>query len=283
MRFGRVDSSLEGGAAVRPLLDDGVRTAGGVATRPDGVAKRLSDLVLAGAALVALSPLLALAALGCRLASPGPVLYRAQRVGRGGEPFVMYKLRTMHTAQPANASVITADGDPRVFPFGAWLRRTKIDELPQLFNIVRGDMSLVGPRPEDPYIVAEHYAPPHHETLAVRPGLSSPGSLFYYTHGERLIGRSTPEADYLERVLALKLALDTIYVRRASWLYDVAIIARTGWVVAAVLCGRRTFREPRELAEAREVLTPPRGVRPPAAGPVAVRLEACGQPAGGAA
>src|SRR5437763_11728518 len=114
--------------------------------------KRLLDVVLSGVGLALVAPVLAIAALGIRLASPGPVLYRARRVGRAGAPFTMYKLRTMHQRRPGRASRITGQDDPRVFPLGALLRRTKIDELPQLFNVLRGDMSIVGPRPEDPDI-----------------------------------------------------------------------------------------------------------------------------------
>src|SRR5207244_441643 len=110
-------------------------------------------------------PRRAAAAIGIRLSSPAPVLYRARRVGRNGAGFTMYKLRTMHQREGA-ASAITGRNDPRVFPFGAWLRRTKIDELPQLFNVLRGDMSLVGPRPADPEIVLRHYAPVHRNSAA---------------------------------------------------------------------------------------------------------------------
>src|SRR2546426_10858891 len=148
--------------------------------------KRPLDVALGLLGLALAAPLLAVAAIGIRLSSPGPVLYRARRVGRSGAGFTMYKLRTMHQREGA-ASAITGRNDPRVFPFGAWLRRTKIDELPQLFNVLRGDMSLVGPRPEDPAIVLRHYAPVHRETLAVRHGLASPGSIYNSTPGQRQI------------------------------------------------------------------------------------------------
>src|SRR5205807_4415150 len=162
-------------------------------------------------------------------------------------------LRTMHQREGA-ASAITGRNDPRVFPFGAWLRRTKIDEIPQLFNVVRGDMSLVGPRPEDPAIVLRHYAPVHRETLAVRPGLASPGSIYNYTHGERLLSSGQPERDYVDRLLPLKLALDVVYVRRASLRYDLTIVGRALWAIASVALGRSTFPDPPELAAARELM-----------------------------
>ncbi len=223
------------------------------------MARRLLDVVLAALAVVATAPLLAVAAVGIRLSSPGPIVYRAQRVGRGRRLFVMYKLRTMH-ARPGGPGVgggagrdgsrITGKDDPRVFPFGSWLRRTKLDELPQLINVLKGDMSIVGPRPEDPRIVAEHYTPVQLETLTVRPGLASPGSIYSYTHGEALLAGSNPEAGYVQRLLPLKLALDIVYLRRASVGYDARLMARTAGIVLAMLAGRRRFADPPELAAA---------------------------------
>src|SRR6266700_5724766 len=129
------------------------------------VLKRVLDVVLSLIALVVLSPILSLAALGVWLSDRTPILYRARLTGRNGRPFTMYKLRTMRVNHGAFRSVITADQDPRVFPFGAWLRRAKVDELPQLLNIVRGEMSIVGPRPEHPRIVQQYYAPEHRRLL----------------------------------------------------------------------------------------------------------------------
>src|SRR5207247_1439230 len=117
------------------------------------MARRLLDALIVGPALVVTAPFLAVAAIGIRLASPGPILFRATRVGLRGRLFTMYKLRTMHVDQGRYTSAITAHRDPRIFPWGAWLRWSKIDELPQLFNVLRGDMSIVGPRPEVPRIV----------------------------------------------------------------------------------------------------------------------------------
>ena len=216
--------------------------------------KRLCDLGLASIGLVLGAPLLAAAAAGIRLSSPGPLLYRAPRIGRAGRPFTMYKLRTMLVGDTGATSAITGRNDPRVFRFGAWLRRAKIDELPQLFNVLRGDMSLVGPRPEDPRIVAEHFTPRHFETLVVRPGLASPGSIYNYTHGERLLTGADPERDYVEQLLPFKLALEVVYVRRASLRYDVAIIGRALATIAAVLLGRRRFPDPPEAPEARQLM-----------------------------
>ena len=224
------------------------------------MAKRALDLILSAVALVAALPLLALAAVGIRRTSPGPVLYRATRVGLGGRPFTMYKLRTMHVNQHVAGgkiakSAITAKDDPRVFPVGALLRRTKLDELPQLWNVLRGDMSLVGPRPEDPRFVEKNYTAEHLKTLDVRPGLTSPGSVWYYTSAEDGLTSDDPERHYVERVLPLKLALDLVYVREVSWRYDLVLIARTILVLAGLGMGVRRFADPPEMPAAQQLLT----------------------------
>ena len=154
--------------------------------------KRLFDIVASLTALVVLSPALLIVAAGIRLLDGGPIFFLARRVGLNGELFTMHKFRTMRTEQGIAASIISSSGDRRVFPFGKFLRRSKIDELPQLYDVLRGKMSIVGPRPEDPAIVRDHYAPEHMETLKVRPGLASPGSIYNYTHGEETIGRERP-------------------------------------------------------------------------------------------
>ncbi|HXI33813.1 MAG TPA: sugar transferase [Gemmatimonadales bacterium] len=214
--------------------------------------RRALDALLATLGLIATAPLLAAAALGIRRASPGPIFYATQRVGRGGRPFVMYKLRTMHV-RSAVGPVITGVADARVFPFGALLRRTKFDELPQLFNVLRGDMAIVGPRPEDVGIANRHYGSLGRATLTVRPGLSSPGSIYSYTHGEATL-HGDPEAAYVSQLLPIKLALDLVYVQRASLGYDLRVIARTLWVLGTALCGRRHFPEPAEMAAAQRLL-----------------------------
>jgi len=214
------------------------------------VARRLLDVVLTGLALVVLAPAMALAAIGIRLSSPGPVFYKAVRAGRDGRPFVMYKMRTMHHRRRSDDSLITAERDPRVFPFGAWLRRSKLDELPQIFNVLRGEMAVVGPRPEDPSIVDRYYTAAQWETLKVAPGLTSPGALYSTTHGEQRLSAVDPERDYVQRVLPVKLALDRVYVRHASVGYDLALIIRTIFVVTGRALGRRLFRDPPEMREA---------------------------------
>jgi lipopolysaccharide/colanic/teichoic acid biosynthesis glycosyltransferase len=228
--------------------------------------KRLFDLLCSAVGLVVTAPLMGLAALGIRLTDPGPVFYRARRVGALGREFTMFKLRTMRTAGGGGSGggggsdgsgggpVITGLQDERISPIGKILRRTKIDELPQLFNVLRGDMAIVGPRPEDPAIVRQHYSSPDLETLAVRPGLASPGSLYQFTAGDTLLTGHDPEARYVDRLLKTKLALDRVYIRQASLRTDLAIIGRTLWAIGAIVTGKRQFPPPPELPAARRLL-----------------------------
>jgi lipopolysaccharide/colanic/teichoic acid biosynthesis glycosyltransferase len=161
----------------------------------------------------------------------------------------------MRENQGSFCSPITAKNDPRVFAFGSWLRHLKIDELPQLFNILRGEMSIVGPRPEDPQIVNKYYAQDHFETLRILPGLASPGSLYNYTHSEQILVRGGQEKHYIEQLLPVKLALDVIYVREASFMYDLRIILRTIWIILSTAFGKRHYPDPPEMKKARQLLS----------------------------
>src|SRR3954470_5669291 len=174
--------------------------------------KRLFDVCCATIALVLASPVLAIAAIGIKLSDPGPVFFRARRVGYLGREFTMLKLRTMRNQE--SGARITGARDSRIYPFGNFLRRTKIDELPQLYNILRGDMAIVGPRPEDPDIVRQHYSSEDLETLGVRPGLASPGSIYQYQSGDTMLTGDDPEGRYVDTLLKTKLALDRVYMRR---------------------------------------------------------------------
>ena len=202
--------------------------------------KRGFDVCCSAVALILLAPVMITAAVGIRLSSPGPVLYRAQRAGRGGKPFVMFKLRTMHCRAVAGSS-ITAANDPRVFTVGRILRALKIDELPQLMNVLIGDMSIVGPRPEALDIVDRYYTPPFRTTLDVRPGLTSPGSICYYTHGEQLLQDGDAEQFYAARLLPAKMALDLDYLQRSSLASDLAVIFETAIVLIQKACGKKVF------------------------------------------
>jgi len=194
-----------------------------------------------------LAPLFGVVAIGIFVSSPGSIFYRAHRMGINRKEFVMYKFRTMHVDQQWFPSLITAKEDPRVFRFGAWLRRSKIDELPQLINVLKGEMSIVGPRPEDPKIVQLYYTPEHLETLSVLPGLASPGSIYNYTHGEAMLDVSDAEECYVEKILPIKLALDIVYVREASFAYDLSIILRTILAILLNIIGRRYSSNPPEI------------------------------------
>lgn len=207
------------------------------------------DIAAALAGLLAGAPFLLAGAIGILASSPGPVLYRARRTGRHGVEFDMYKLRTMHV-QLNSGPAITSFRDNRVFPFGSLLRLLKIDEFPQLFNILRSEMSVVGPRPEDPAIVREAYSSEAWETLSVRPGLTSPGSIYYYTHLEPFLAGNDPTAVYKDWILPVKIALDRIYVRNASLPYNISLMARTAIAILAKALGKTRFADPPELQQA---------------------------------
>jgi lipopolysaccharide/colanic/teichoic acid biosynthesis glycosyltransferase len=185
--------------------------------------RRFLDVVVAAAGLLILSPLFALLAIAVKRSSPGPALHRGERVGRGGKLFWLYKLRSMCTGQAGPA--ITPAGDPRVTPLGSWLRRTKLDELPQLINVLAGDMSLVGPRPEAPRYVAM-YDEGQRRILLARPGMTSPASLLYHSEEEQLHGPDW-EQKYVIRIMPEKLRIDLDYLDRRTLRSDLGVIART--------------------------------------------------------
>jgi lipopolysaccharide/colanic/teichoic acid biosynthesis glycosyltransferase len=184
--------------------------------------KRALDVGVAALLLIATSPVLAAATVAILVTSGGPVLHRARRVGQGGREFAMYKLRTM---RPGAGPAITASGDPRITPLGSLLRRTRVDELPQLVNVLRGDMSLVGPRPEDPRFVAL-YTAEQRAVLSVPPGLTGPAQLFYRRE-EEMLPPGDPETAYVREIMPAKLGIDLAYVRERTFWGDVAILART--------------------------------------------------------
>ena len=195
------------------------------------MAKRLFDLLGATLALLLLSPLLLAAALAIKLDSRGPVFYRQQRVGRHGVPFAIHKFRTM--AHGATGLPLTVGDDPRITRVGAFLRRTRIDELPQFIDVLLGRMSLVGPRPEVPRYVA-HYPPALRErVLAVRPGITDPASLAYLDEASLLAQAADPEREYIEVILPAKLQHALAYAERASLGTDIGVLLRTAWRLLA--------------------------------------------------
>ena len=188
-------------------------------------AKRILDFGLAALLFIVLSPLLSVIALCVKLTSPGPILHRAGRIGLDGRLFQLLKFRTMVVNAAAIGPGITAAADPRVTPFGRLLRRTKLDELPQLWNVLRGEMSLVGPRPEDPRFVALYNAE-QRIVLSVPPGITGEAQLAFRNEESMLAGKD-PEQAYLSELLPLKLRIDAEYVRTRSLGRDALILART--------------------------------------------------------
>lgn len=191
--------------------------------------KRTFDVLVGAVGLVVTSPLVALGAVAVKLESPGPAFYRSARVGRGGRQFRMYKLRTMRVNADREGPAVTGARDPRVTSVGRFLRRTKIDELPQLLNVLRGDMSLVGPRPEAPEFV-RYYTPEQQRVLLVRPGMTGPAAIAYINE-EELLGESDAEARYIKSVMPQKVAIDLEYLQSSSFAGDLKILARTIWLL----------------------------------------------------
>ena len=205
------------------------------------MAKRLFDITLSLLALVLLCPLLLAVALWVRLDSRGPVLFRQQRVGRGGQPFAILKFRTMQVNAEAAGLQITVGQDPRITRTGRWLRRSKLDELPQLLNVLRGEMSMVGPRPEVPRYVALYPADQRATVLSVRPGITDLASLAFRDESTLLARSADPERTYVEEILPIKLRHACDYVARRSLWLDLHILART----ALVLLGLQDTAPPR--------------------------------------
>ena len=191
------------------------------------MAKRLFDLAGAGLALLLLAPLLLLLALAIRLDSAGPVFFRQERVGRFGVPFHIHKFRTMRVDAPALGPPLTVGRDARITRVGHWLRHYRLDELPQLLDVLLGRMSLVGPRPEVPRYVAHYPAALRARVLAVRPGITDPASLAHIDEAALLAAATDPEREYIERILPTKLALQAAYAEHATLWSDLAVLART--------------------------------------------------------
>jgi lipopolysaccharide/colanic/teichoic acid biosynthesis glycosyltransferase len=189
--------------------------------------KRAFDLLLAGLGLVLLSPLLLVIAIAIRIDSPGPVFYRQERIGRHGVPFRIHKFRTMRHEPQHGGPQITVGDDARITRVGVFLRRTKLDELPQFIDVLRGRMSLVGPRPEVPRYVALYPAELRAEVLSVRPGITDLASIEFRDEAALLARASDAEREYVEVVMPRKLALAARYVRSASLVLDVTILWRT--------------------------------------------------------
>jgi lipopolysaccharide/colanic/teichoic acid biosynthesis glycosyltransferase len=196
--------------------------------------KRFFDVAFSIVVLVALSPVLLLAALAVKLTSPGPVFYGAERAGLNGEPIRVLKFRSMVRGAD-KAATVTIGSDARITTVGKWLRASKLDEIPQLWNILLGEMSVIGPRPESLDIVENHYTDEERETLRVRPGLTCPGNLIYYVFHEDLRPPQGVSANdfYVEHLLRPKLLADLYYVRNPSFVFDLQLIIDTTRIIVA--------------------------------------------------
>ena len=201
--------------------------------------KRWLDATCSFAGIIALSPLLCAAAIAIHLTSAGPVFFRQTRIGRRGKPFRIFKFRTMVASKAPGAPLLTASGDPRVTRVGRWLRATKVDELAQLFNVLKGEMSLVGPRPEIPEYVAV-YTAQQKLVMAMKPGITGPAARM--DEEELLVGQADQSRFYLTVIMPAKLKTDLAYCENVRCSTDLKLIFTTIAKVAAKIL--ETFRTP---------------------------------------
>lgn len=187
--------------------------------------KRAFDIAFSLTVLVALSPLFLILAILVKASSSGPIFYQATRIGQFGRPFKAYKFRSMIVDADKVGPAVTTSGDPRITPIGRFLRKSKFDELPQFLNVLLGDMSIVGPRPEAPKYV-ELYTEEQRKVLNVRPGITSPASIEFRDEESILTGGDW-EVQYIEEIMPQKLAIDLEYAQNASLVEDLKIISAT--------------------------------------------------------
>jgi lipopolysaccharide/colanic/teichoic acid biosynthesis glycosyltransferase len=192
----------------------------------DPRAKRIYDLLFSALGLALLSPVLLLIAILVKISDRGPVFFRQQRVGQYGKLFWIWKFRTMIVDADKKGLNVTQDGDPRITALGRVLRKTKLDELPQLWNVCRGEMSFVGPRPEVPRYV-ERYTPSQREILQLKPGITDLATLEFRNEEDLLRQATDVEAFYLEHCVPRKIELNLVHARRASLWQDTRIILQT--------------------------------------------------------
>jgi lipopolysaccharide/colanic/teichoic acid biosynthesis glycosyltransferase len=190
------------------------------------MSKRIFDIFVSAIGLIVLSPLFVIVALLIRLDSRGPVFFRQERIGKGMRPFSIYKFRTMATDAARRGGQLTFGEDPRITRVGRVLRKAKLDELPQLINVLKGEMSFVGPRPEVPRYV-EMFRNDYEQILAIRPGITDLASLRYRNESTLLGQSSDPEQEYITHVLPDKLKLSHEYLKKSSLLFDLTLIFKT--------------------------------------------------------
>jgi len=195
--------------------------------------KRTFDIIISFCGIIVVLPLLIASAILVKVSSKGPVIYRQQRIGRNFNPFLIYKFRTMRQNSDADGNTCTIKGDPRVTPVGRFLRKTKMDELPQLFNVITGDMSLVGPRPEVERYV-QMFRSDYAEILRVRPGITDYAAIEYRDEETILAGYEDHEKAYREEILPAKIRLYRKYLENISFSTDLRILLSTVWRVLGV-------------------------------------------------
>lgn len=206
--------------------------------------KRAFEILFAVCFLVVFSPVYLLTWIIIKIVSPGPAIYKAKRVGKNGLLFDCYKFRSMRV-DSGKVKLTTLQNDDRIFPFGKFIRKAKIDEMPQVVNILKGEMSVVGPRPEDKENADKVYVGEYKHILDVKPGLTSTASLYDYTHGELYEDEESYEREFMPK----KLKLELYYVKHASFWYDIVLVIRTGWLILLKTCGKSEFDEPKELQQ----------------------------------
>ena len=194
--------------------------------------KRLFDVIASGLGLVVLSPLFLVLAIWIKLDSKGPVFYRQVRVGRNNKDFRIFKFRSLRVGADKGSLVTIGGRDPRVTRSGYWIRKFKLDELPQLINVFIGDMSLVGPRPEVRHYV-DYWTPEQMRVLDVRPGITDPASIKFRNENELMEKAEDPEKYYIEVIMQEKIKLYLEYVEKHNFFYDIALIFKTFWVIVS--------------------------------------------------
>lgn len=204
--------------------------------------KRCFDILFAVLFQIVFSPVYVLTWVIIKIVSPGPAIYKAKRVGKGGKLFDCYKFRSMRV-NSGKVRLTTLENDERIFPFGKFIRKAKIDEMPQVVNILKGEMSVVGPRPEDRENADKVYVGEYKHILDVKPGLTSTATLYDYTHGELFENEDLYEKEFLPK----KLKLELYYVNHMSLWYDMLLIMRTAWLIVLKTCGKKDFKEMVEL------------------------------------
>jgi len=204
--------------------------------------KRCFDLLFAVCFLIVFSPVYIVSWLIIKIVSPGPAIYKAERVGKDGKIFKCYKFRSMRV-DSGKVRLTTLENDDRIFPFGKFIRKAKIDEMPQIVNILKGEMTVVGPRPEDKENADKVYVGEFVHILDVKAGLTSTASLYDYTHGELFEDEESYEKEFMPK----KLKLELYYVNHRTFWYDIQLVLRTAWLIIQKTCGKNEFEEPKEL------------------------------------